>query len=135
MPIDFTLTPEQQRLRADARAFARDVLSKVGAATQDLPTPLARFAATLRQVPGVGHVSMGPAAGHGRITELDVQLAANPESTAAFRIVRRLETTAATRAPCTAGTPGGPGGHGPKHPRAGAFRPGERGFVGRSADP
>lgn len=46
MPIDFTLTPEQQRLRADARAFARDVLSKVGAATQDLPTPLARFAAT-----------------------------------------------------------------------------------------
>jgi len=46
MPIDFTLTPEQQRLRADARAFARDVLSKVGPATQDLPTPLARFAAT-----------------------------------------------------------------------------------------
>ena len=46
MPIDFTLTPEQQRLRADARAFARDVLSKVGAATQALPTPLARFAAT-----------------------------------------------------------------------------------------
>ncbi len=46
MPIDFTLTPEQQRLRADARAFARDVLSKVGLATRDLPTPLARFAAT-----------------------------------------------------------------------------------------
>jgi nitroalkane oxidase len=46
MAIDFTLTPEQQRLRADARAFARDVLSRVGAATQDLPTPLARFAAT-----------------------------------------------------------------------------------------
>ena len=46
MPIDFTLTPEQQRLRADARAFARDVLSKVGSATQDLPTPLERFAAT-----------------------------------------------------------------------------------------
>jgi hypothetical protein len=46
MPIDFMLTPEQQRLRADARAFARDVLTKVGPATQDLPTPLARFAAT-----------------------------------------------------------------------------------------
>jgi butyryl-CoA dehydrogenase len=46
MAIDFTLTPEQQRLRADARAFARDVLSKVGVATQELPTPLARFAAT-----------------------------------------------------------------------------------------
>jgi butyryl-CoA dehydrogenase len=46
MPIDFTLTREQQRLRADARGFARDVLSKVGVATKDLPTPLARFAAT-----------------------------------------------------------------------------------------
>ena len=46
MPIDFTLTPEQRRLRADARAFARDVLSKVGAATEHLSTPLDRFAAT-----------------------------------------------------------------------------------------
>lgn len=46
MPIDFTLTPEQLRLRGDARAFARDVLSKVESATRDLPTPLARFAAT-----------------------------------------------------------------------------------------
>src|SRR5258708_13296552 len=46
VPIDFTLTPEQLRLRGDARAFARDVLSKVGSATRDLPTPLARFAAT-----------------------------------------------------------------------------------------
>jgi butyryl-CoA dehydrogenase len=46
MPIDFTLTPEQRHLRMDARAFARDVLSKVEAATKDLPTPLARFAAT-----------------------------------------------------------------------------------------
>src|SRR6516225_9933128 len=46
MPIDFTLTMEQKRLQADARAFARDVLTKVGPATKDLPTPLARFAAT-----------------------------------------------------------------------------------------
>src|SRR3974390_701909 len=46
MPIDFTLTPEQRRLRADARAFARDVLSKVHAEIKYLPTPLARFAAT-----------------------------------------------------------------------------------------
>jgi butyryl-CoA dehydrogenase len=45
VPIDFTLTPEQLRLRGDARAFARDVLSKVGSATRELPTPLARFAA------------------------------------------------------------------------------------------
>src|SRR5215813_9862633 len=46
VPIDFTLTPEQLRLRRDARAFARDVLSKVESATRDLPTPFARFAAT-----------------------------------------------------------------------------------------
>jgi butyryl-CoA dehydrogenase len=46
MPIDFTLTPEQQRLRADARAFAGDVLSGVGPATRDLTTPQARFVAT-----------------------------------------------------------------------------------------
>jgi hypothetical protein len=46
VPIDFTLTPEQLRLRWDARAFAGDVLSKVESATRDLPTPLARFAAT-----------------------------------------------------------------------------------------
>ena len=45
MPIDFTLTPELLCLRGDARAFTRDVLSKVGSATRDLPTPLARFAA------------------------------------------------------------------------------------------
>jgi butyryl-CoA dehydrogenase len=37
---------EQKRLQADARAFARDVLTKVGPATRGLPTPLARFAAT-----------------------------------------------------------------------------------------
>jgi hypothetical protein len=43
MPIDFVMTPEQLRLRAEARVFARDVLSKVGPATKDLSTPLARF--------------------------------------------------------------------------------------------
>jgi butyryl-CoA dehydrogenase len=37
---------EQKRLQADARAFARDVLTKVGPATRGWPTPLARFAAT-----------------------------------------------------------------------------------------
>jgi butyryl-CoA dehydrogenase len=46
MPIDFTLTMEQKRLQADARAFARAVLTKVGPVTRGLPTPLARFAAT-----------------------------------------------------------------------------------------
>jgi hypothetical protein len=46
MAIDFTLTPDQQRLRAKARVFARDVLTGVGAATRDLPTPTERFTAT-----------------------------------------------------------------------------------------
>jgi len=46
MPIDFTLTPEQQRLREDARAFAWDVLTKVDPATRELSSPLERFAAT-----------------------------------------------------------------------------------------
>ena len=62
MPIDFTLTPEQLRLRGDARAFARDVLSKVESATRDLPTPLARFAATrpfYEQTVGAGFLRRG----------------------------------------------------------------------------
>ena len=46
MRIDFTFTPEQQRLRADARVFAGDVLSGVELAARDLTTPQARFAAT-----------------------------------------------------------------------------------------
>jgi nitroalkane oxidase len=40
-----SISAEQQRLHADARAFARDVVSKAGLATQELPTPLASFAA------------------------------------------------------------------------------------------
>jgi nitroalkane oxidase len=44
--IDFTLTPDQQRLRTDARCFAQDVLSRVGPATRDLPTATAWFTAT-----------------------------------------------------------------------------------------
>ncbi len=60
---------------------------------------LASFAADLGQVPGVGRVTTGPTGGHGRVTELDVQLAANPESSAAFRIVRAVEAVAAARAP------------------------------------
>lgn len=46
MPIDFTPTPEQRALQRETRAFAHDVLRGVEAATRDLPTPEARFAAT-----------------------------------------------------------------------------------------
>lgn len=46
MAIDFTLTSDQRRLRTDARTFARDVLTGVGPATRELPTPMERFAAT-----------------------------------------------------------------------------------------
>jgi nitroalkane oxidase len=46
MAIDFTLTPDQQRLQTDARRFAHDVLSRVGPATRDLPSAMERFTAT-----------------------------------------------------------------------------------------
>jgi alkylation response protein AidB-like acyl-CoA dehydrogenase len=46
MAIDFTLTPEQSALKADARKFANDVLAGVRAATEPLPTAEERFLAT-----------------------------------------------------------------------------------------
>ena len=46
MPIDFTPSDDQRRLRTEARQFAGDVLSGVGAATRDLGGPVERFAAT-----------------------------------------------------------------------------------------
>jgi nitroalkane oxidase len=46
MPIDFTLNDNQQRLRREARQFAKDILSGVAVATRDLPSPIERFVAT-----------------------------------------------------------------------------------------
>ena len=46
MPIDFTLNDNQQRLRREARQFAKDVLSGVAVATRDLPSPIECFVAT-----------------------------------------------------------------------------------------
>jgi len=46
MLIDFTLNDNQQRLRREARQFAKDVLSGVAVATRDLPSPIERFVAT-----------------------------------------------------------------------------------------
>lgn len=46
MPLDFSLTPAQRKLQADARAFAREALSRVPALVEHLPTPEQRFAAT-----------------------------------------------------------------------------------------
>jgi RND superfamily putative drug exporter len=63
------------------------------------PAQLARFAAELAKVPGVGQVSPGPTADHGRITELTLQLSVNPHSGAAFGTVREVEAVARTRAP------------------------------------
>ena len=60
---------------------------------------VAGFAADLRQVPGVGRVTLGRTAGHGRVTELDLQLSADPFSTAAFRTVHAVEAVARTRSP------------------------------------
>jgi RND superfamily putative drug exporter len=60
---------------------------------------LTSFAADLRRVPGVGLVTLGRTAGHGRVTELDLQLSANPVGSAAFRTVHAVEAVARTRAP------------------------------------
>jgi len=46
MAIDFTLTPEQSALKAQARAFAKEVLAGVTPATDMLPTAEERFLAT-----------------------------------------------------------------------------------------
>ena len=43
MAIDFTLSPEQQALQADARAFADAVLSEVRGLIDPLPRPEDRF--------------------------------------------------------------------------------------------
>jgi putative drug exporter of the RND superfamily len=90
-----------QELQRGYPAGALDPTVVVVTAPQALPTAtqLASFAADLGQVPGVGRVSLGPTAARGRITELDVDLSVNPESSAAFRIVHGLEAVAATRAP------------------------------------
>lgn len=45
--IDFTLTPEQQSLRANARSFAQNVLSTAPSLYSHLPTQTERFQSTL----------------------------------------------------------------------------------------
>jgi RND superfamily putative drug exporter len=90
-----------QELQRGYPAGALDPTVIVVTAPEAAPTAaqLASFAAQLGQVPGVGRVTIGPAAEHGRVTELDVQLSTNPESSAAFRTVRAVEAVAAARAP------------------------------------
>src|SRR3712207_5179489 len=46
MPVDFTLTAPQRRLRAHAAEFARDVLAPGAASVPPWATPEDRFAAT-----------------------------------------------------------------------------------------
>src|SRR5260370_4977897 len=46
MAIEFTLDPDQRRLRAAAREIAHDVLAGVSARTAGLASPEERFAAT-----------------------------------------------------------------------------------------
>src|SRR5258706_11317756 len=46
MPIDFTLNDNQQRLRREARQFAKDLLSGLAVSPRDLPSPIERFVAT-----------------------------------------------------------------------------------------
>jgi RND superfamily putative drug exporter len=60
---------------------------------------LDRFATTLEHVPGVGRVVPGRATAHGRVTEIDLLLSAEPFSSAAFRTVQAVEAVAHTQAP------------------------------------
>ncbi len=46
MPLDFRLSSAQRALQADARAFAREELSRTRVLAEHLPTPEQRFAAT-----------------------------------------------------------------------------------------
>ena len=90
-----------QELQRGYPAGALDPTVVVVTAPHGAPgsSQLASFAALLGQVHGVGRVAIGPAAEHGRVTELDVQLSTNPESAAAFRTVRSVEAVAASHAP------------------------------------
>jgi putative drug exporter of the RND superfamily len=90
-----------QQLQRGYPAGALDPTQVVVTAHQAVPSPeqLTSFAANLGQVPGVGRVTLGPAAEGGRVSELEVQLSVNPESSAAFRTVHALEAVAAARAP------------------------------------
>jgi RND superfamily putative drug exporter len=90
-----------QQLQRGFPAGALDPTQVIVTAHRAAPTAaqLAAFAADLAQVPGVGRVTPGPTARHGRVTELDLQLSVNPVSGTAFRTVRQVEAVAATRAP------------------------------------
>src|SRR5690349_12723654 len=81
MAIDFTLSAEQKALQAGARAFGREVLTKVRAAIAPFATPEARFFATrpfYAQFAQAGFVhSLFPKAyGGGGTSALDFAIAA-----------------------------------------------------------
>ena len=90
-----------QQLQRGYPAGALDPTQVVVTARHGAPTTaqLAGFTAQLGRVPGVGRVTRGATAEDGHVTELDLQLSANPYSSAAFRTVRAVEAVAATRAP------------------------------------
>jgi putative drug exporter of the RND superfamily len=60
---------------------------------------LAAFASDLGHLPGVGKVTPGPVADHGRVTVLDLALTSNPFSSTAFRTVHQVERVAHAKAP------------------------------------
>jgi nitroalkane oxidase len=81
MAIDFSLSPAQQELRGNARAFARDVLGDVGAMLKAHATPDARFRSTrahYRRMVEAGFVQALLPAAHGgtAFSTLDFALAA-----------------------------------------------------------
>jgi alkylation response protein AidB-like acyl-CoA dehydrogenase len=81
MAIDFTLSPEQQALQADARGFAAAVLSEVRALIDPLPRPEERFFATqpnYAQMAKAGfvHALFPKEYGGGGLSTLDFAIAA-----------------------------------------------------------
>jgi alkylation response protein AidB-like acyl-CoA dehydrogenase len=81
MAIDFTLSPEQKALQADARAFAAAVLSEVRGLIDPLPQPQDRFFATqpiYAQMAKAGfvHALFPKAYGGGGLAALDFAVAA-----------------------------------------------------------
>ena len=98
MPIDFTLSPEQQQLQAGARAFAREVLTCVKEAIAPYPRPEDRFFATQpfyakMAEAGYVHALIPKEYGGTGITPLDFALAAEEMSAVDINVPTTLLAT------------------------------------------
>ena len=95
MAIDFTLSPEQAGLQAQARGFAREILSGVAAAIAPFARPEERFAATkpfYGQMAKAGfvHAIVPKAYGGGGMSTVDFAIAAEELSAADINVPSTL---------------------------------------------